>query len=162
MLLHSPLRAAKAASMPVPPGYASRRRAALHAGRLGPGPRALACEVTCARREPCPPAKRRWTTASPTTARLPAGEALALLERRIRPVVATESVPLAAAHGRILAETVIAERDVPGFDNVAVDGFAFAHRDLAEGRRRSGCSRSAPRPGIRSCAACRRARPCAS
>ena len=66
--------------------------------------------------------------------RLPAGEALALLEQRVRPVVATESVPLAAAHGRILAETVIAGRDVPGFDNVAVDGFAFAHRDLAEGR----------------------------
>jgi len=66
--------------------------------------------------------------------RLPAGEALALLERRIRPVVGAERVPLAAAHGRILAETVIAERDVPGFDNVAVDGFAFAHGDLAAGR----------------------------
>ena len=66
--------------------------------------------------------------------RMPAGEALALLERRVRPVVGEETVPLAQAHGRILAETVISERDVPAFDNVAVDGFAFAHGDLAADR----------------------------
>jgi molybdopterin molybdotransferase len=66
--------------------------------------------------------------------RLPAGEALALLKQRVRPVVGAETVPLARAHGRILAETVIAERSVPSFDNVAVDGFAFAHRDLAQDR----------------------------
>ena len=63
--------------------------------------------------------------------RLPAGEALALLEQRIGPVVGVERRPLAACHGRFLAEAVIGERDVPAFDNVAVDGFAFAHRDLA-------------------------------
>ena len=66
--------------------------------------------------------------------RMPAGEALALLERRVRPVVGEELVPLAAAHGRILAETVVSGRDVPAFDNVAVDGFAFAHADLAPDR----------------------------
>ena len=66
--------------------------------------------------------------------RMPAGEALALLEQRIRPVVGEETVPLAKAHGRILAETLVSERDVPGFDNVAVDGFAFAHDDLAADR----------------------------
>jgi molybdopterin molybdotransferase len=65
--------------------------------------------------------------------RLPAGEALALLERRVRAVVAVERLPLAACHGRILAEAVVGERDVPSFDNVAVDGFAFAHGDLASG-----------------------------
>src|SRR5690606_33378499 len=42
-----------------------------------------------------------------------------------------ESVPLTAAHGRILAGEVVSPRDVPGFDSVAVDGFAFAHADLA-------------------------------
>jgi molybdopterin molybdotransferase len=42
-----------------------------------------------------------------------------------------ETVPLAEAHGRILAEPLVSPRDVPGFDNVAVDGFAFAHADLA-------------------------------
>src|SRR5690606_5446581 len=63
--------------------------------------------------------------------RLTAAQALDLLKSRIRPVVGRESVPLAAAHGRILAEEVVSPRDVPGFDNAAVDGFAFAHADLA-------------------------------
>jgi molybdopterin molybdotransferase len=63
--------------------------------------------------------------------RLTAAQALELLRTRIRPVVERESVPLAAAHGRILAEEVVSPRDVPAFDNVAVDGFAFAHADLA-------------------------------
>lgn len=62
--------------------------------------------------------------------RMPAGEALALLKERIGPVVGRERVPLAAAHGRILAETVISERDNPSFDNAAVDGVAFAHAAL--------------------------------
>ncbi|MDX1540589.1 MAG: hypothetical protein R3349_04220, partial [Geminicoccaceae bacterium] len=38
--------------------------------------------------------------------RRPAPEALALLEARIRPVAHTERVPLARAHGRVLAERV--------------------------------------------------------
>jgi molybdopterin molybdotransferase len=63
--------------------------------------------------------------------RLTAAQALDLLRTRIRPVVGHESVALAAAHGRILAEEVLSPRDVPAFDNVAVDGFAFAHADLA-------------------------------
>ncbi len=66
--------------------------------------------------------------------RLPATEALALLRARVRPVVGRESVPLAKAHGRILAEPVASDRDVPSFDNVAVDGFAFAHHALAHDR----------------------------
>jgi molybdopterin molybdotransferase len=63
--------------------------------------------------------------------RLPALEALALLRARVAPVVEHETVPLAQAHGRILAAPVASDRDVPSFDNVAVDGFAFAHGDLA-------------------------------
>ncbi|HEX5078280.1 MAG TPA: gephyrin-like molybdotransferase Glp [Geminicoccaceae bacterium] len=66
--------------------------------------------------------------------RLPAAEALALLRARVRPVTGRERVPLAQAHGRILAEAVSSERDVPGFDNVAVDGFAFAHDALLPDR----------------------------
>jgi len=62
--------------------------------------------------------------------RMPAAEALDLLRERIRPVVGTETVPLTKAHGRILAEAVVSTRDNPGFDNVAVDGFAFAHAAL--------------------------------
>jgi molybdopterin molybdotransferase len=66
--------------------------------------------------------------------RLPAAEALALLRARVRPVAGRETVPLGQAYGRILAEPLVSERDVPGFDNVAVDGFAFAHADLAPDR----------------------------
>ena len=66
--------------------------------------------------------------------RLPAAEALALLRARVRTVVGSETVPLAQAHGRILAEPVVSDRDVPGFDNVAVDGFAFAHDALMPDR----------------------------
>jgi molybdopterin molybdotransferase len=62
--------------------------------------------------------------------RLPAAEALALLRARVRAVVGAETVPLAQAHGRILAAPVTSDRDVPGFDNIAVDGFAFAHDAL--------------------------------
>jgi molybdopterin molybdotransferase len=66
--------------------------------------------------------------------RLPAAEALALLRARVRAVVGSESVPLAQAHGRLLASPVASDRDVPSFDNVAVDGFAFAHEALAPDR----------------------------
>ena len=75
--------------------------------------------------------------------RLTAAQALELLRTRIRPVVGRENVPLAAAHSRILAEQVVSPRDVPGFDNVAVDGFAFAHADLAA----NGPTRLALMPG---------------
>src|SRR5918996_1177886 len=63
--------------------------------------------------------------------RLSAAQALELLKSRVGPVVDRETVALVEAHGRILAEPLISPRDVPGFDNVAVDGFAFAHADLA-------------------------------
>jgi molybdopterin molybdotransferase len=60
--------------------------------------------------------------------------ALALIEARIVPVVEEESVPLAAAAGRILARDVVAQIDVPPYANSAVDGFALAHADLAPDR----------------------------
>jgi molybdopterin molybdotransferase len=58
--------------------------------------------------------------------RLAVREALDLLRERLSPVASTERVPLAHATGRVLAETVVSPRDVPAFDNVAVDGYAFA------------------------------------
>jgi molybdopterin molybdotransferase len=57
--------------------------------------------------------------------------ALALIEARIVPVVEEESVPLAAAAGRVLARDVVAQMDVPPHANSAVDGFALAHADLS-------------------------------
>ncbi len=49
----------------------------------------------------------------------------------VRPPARTERVPLQAALGRILAAPLVAPRDVPAFDNVAVDGWAFAAASLA-------------------------------
>ena len=42
-----------------------------------------------------------------------------------------ETVPLAAALGRVLAEDVVATVDVPGFDRAGVDGFAVRAGDTA-------------------------------
>ncbi len=45
-----------------------------------------------------------------------------------------EQVPLDAARGRVLAETVRLDRDSPPFDHSAMDGYAVRISDLAEGR----------------------------
>ena len=60
-----------------------------------------------------------------------AEDALKLLEERVCPVVGAEEVALSEAHGRFLAAGVVSDRDVPGFDNSAIDGYAFAFADLA-------------------------------
>lgn len=57
--------------------------------------------------------------------------ALALLAGRVGPVTATESVPLSAALGRVLAADVVAPFNVPPHDNAAVDGYAVFFDDLA-------------------------------
>jgi putative molybdopterin biosynthesis protein len=49
---------------------------------------------------------------------------------RLEPLGA-QSVPLAAALGRILAQDVTAGTDVPGFDRASVDGFAVQAADTA-------------------------------
>ena len=56
--------------------------------------------------------------------------ALALIEERVTPVVEAETLPLAAACGRILARDLVAALDVPPYANSAVDGFAISHADL--------------------------------
>ena len=44
-------------------------------------------------------------------------------------------MPLPAAAGRILAETVTASRDVPPFDRSPYDGYAFQAADTAAADR---------------------------
>ncbi len=61
---------------------------------------------------------------------IPMAEALAMLSGRLQPITDIEEVALADAVGRILAEVLIAEIDVPSDDNSAVDGYAFDHRNL--------------------------------
>ena len=60
-------------------------------------------------------------------------EALKLLLERTEPVTSIERAPLAAARGRVLAEDIVAPRDVPPHDNAAVDGYALYFDDLAQG-----------------------------
>lgn len=62
-------------------------------------------------------------------------DALELLLRQ-RFAWGTECVPLARAAGRVLARPVIADRDFPPFDRVAMDGVAIDHRASARGLRR--------------------------
>lgn len=52
------------------------------------------------------------------------------------PAFAVESTPLASANGRVLRQTVCAERDQPPFDRVMMDGIAIAYADIAGGTRR--------------------------
>ena len=59
-----------------------------------------------------------------------ADEALELLGRSVVRVTESEAVALDAALGRILAEDVVAPRDVPPHDNSAVDGYAVHFDDL--------------------------------
>ncbi|MDX1561711.1 MAG: molybdopterin molybdotransferase MoeA [Gammaproteobacteria bacterium] len=61
-------------------------------------------------------------------------EAEALIAARIERWPAAR-VALADATGRVLAETVRAERDLPPFDRVTMDGIAIASSAFAEGRR---------------------------
>jgi putative molybdopterin biosynthesis protein len=56
----------------------------------------------------------------------------------LRPLSA-ETVPLAAAHGRVVARTVAAAADAPPFDRASVDGFAVRASDT------TGATEAAPR-----------------
>lgn len=62
---------------------------------------------------------------------MPIGEAAGLLLARVPCVEGTETVPLAEADGRVLAQALAAPIDLPAFDNSAVDGYAVRFQDLA-------------------------------
>lgn len=63
--------------------------------------------------------------------RLRHDDAVALILERLSPVADVEAVSLELAHGRVLAETITSPRNIPAFNNAAVDGYAFAGSDLA-------------------------------
>ncbi|MFQ3254977.1 MAG: molybdopterin molybdotransferase, partial [Loktanella salsilacus] len=74
-----------------------------------------------------PPPLRNDCFAMPQGAHwTPVDDALAHLRAQLSPITATETIPLAAAAGRILAAPVIATRSHPPHANAAVDGYAFA------------------------------------
>ena len=70
------------------------------------------------------PAGTHWT---------PVDEALAMLRDRLGPVTGSETVPLAEALDRVLAEDIRALRSNPPVANTAVDGYGMRHADLREG-----------------------------
>jgi molybdopterin molybdotransferase len=61
---------------------------------------------------------------------LPIDEVERILCERVMPVAETETVPLAAAYGRVLASDIAAPISLPPFDNSAVDGYAVRAADL--------------------------------
>ena len=69
---------------------------------------------------------------------LPVAEAERLIAERIAPVAEIETVPLAAARGRVVARDIVAPIDLPPFDNSAVDGLCRApcRSQAAEGDTR--------------------------
>lgn len=56
--------------------------------------------------------------------------ATTVIRERVSPVTAVETVALAEADGRILADDVVAPIALPPFDNSAVDGYAVRFDDL--------------------------------
>ena len=66
---------------------------------------------------------------------LTTGEALDAVLGSLRPLP-TVSAALERCTGRVLRQTVIAERDQPPFDRVTMDGIAVLHAALAGGQRR--------------------------
>jgi molybdopterin molybdotransferase len=68
---------------------------------------------------------------APGSGLLSVDEALARIDDRVVPVVGSETLPLRAVPGRILAEEVVARINLPPHANSAVDGFALRHADLA-------------------------------
>jgi molybdopterin molybdotransferase len=61
--------------------------------------------------------------------RLSHAEALSLLQARIAPVAAPETIELRRAAGRILAQAAVAPQAVPAHTNAAVDGYSFRADD---------------------------------
>lgn len=59
-------------------------------------------------------------------------EALQVVLQRLAPLPPMR-VSLAAAHGKVLAESIEARWDLPRADNAAMDGYAFACRGVEEG-----------------------------
>ncbi len=55
--------------------------------------------------------------------------------RAAMPAFESETVLLDAAVGRVLRQSVVAERDQPPFDRVMMDGIAIRYEDLADGMR---------------------------
>ncbi|MCF6320663.1 MAG: molybdopterin molybdotransferase MoeA [Rhizobiaceae bacterium] len=57
-------------------------------------------------------------------------EAIEILKSRLSPIAQKTMVKLEDAPGKILAQDIMAPRDIPAFNNSAVDGYAFRYSDI--------------------------------
>ena len=64
--------------------------------------------------------------------RLRHADALEILRKRMTAIADTQTIELKDANGKILAKDIVAPRNIPAFDNSAVDGYAFAHTDFEQ------------------------------
>lgn len=67
--------------------------------------------------------------------RTTAEQAFSLLQQKVQPVRECESLPLAAALGRIAAADVTAPLAMPFFDRSPLDGYALCSEDIADATR---------------------------
>jgi molybdopterin molybdotransferase len=68
---------------------------------------------------------------------LPVADAFALTQQHLL-TLPTETVSIDEANGRVLREAVLADRDFPPFDRVAMDGIAIRFADYQDGPREVG------------------------
>ncbi|QYO66163.1 gephyrin-like molybdotransferase Glp [Leptolyngbya sp. 7M] len=61
---------------------------------------------------------------------IPVKKALSIIEKRTKPL-GMESVPLNESVGRVLAEDIVADQDLPPFDRSQMDGYAVKAADTA-------------------------------
>ncbi len=65
---------------------------------------------------------------------LSADEAKTIILNTVAPVVEWEEIPLDEALGRVLAENIYAEKDIPSHDTAAMDGYAIRSEDASAER----------------------------
>ena len=69
--------------------------------------------------------------AYPLSVMISADQALQIVLGNVAPL-GVERIPILEALGRVLAEDISSSRDIPGFDNSAMDGYAVRAADLAK------------------------------
>lgn len=63
-------------------------------------------------------------------------EASKIIMGVLKPVTETERIAPVESENRVLADDLNAQRDIPAFDNSAMDGYIFLKNDLENGRRK--------------------------
>ena len=76
-------------------------------------------------------------TMRPFEGTMPLSEARAIIDSAIAPIERTERVRVLDANGRVLAQDVAADADVPPFSRAAMDGYAVRAADTAGASRQS-------------------------